>query len=180
MAQLEGRLAGVEDILKETVWLQHRNEMAIQSLTRDMDTFKDEMRADRREMNKKWGDLANNMGTIVEDIIYPGFRGILRSSFDVEAEFLAQRIRVRHPKDRKRLREFDIIAFAGDQLFLNETKSYIRREYLEAFVANKEEIFDYLPHLRRQDAGAHFQLPKPTGGGGELPHQEPLLRDDDG
>jgi hypothetical protein len=181
MAQLEGRLAGVEDILKETVWLQHRNEMALKSLSRDtnslvnkmdlfqdemaafkdemavfkdematfkeeMTEFKEEMRADRREMNKKWGDLANKMGTVVEDIIYPGLTGILRDYFDVEAEFLAQRIRVHHPKDPGRLREFDIIAVAGERLFLNETKSYVRQEYLEAFVQNKEEVFEYLPH----------------------------------
>ncbi len=145
MAQLEGRLAGVEDIVKETVWLQHRNEFAITSLTRGIDAFKEEMRADRREMNKKWGDLANKMGTVVEDIIYPGLTGILRDYFDVEAEFLAQRIRVQHPKDPGRLREFDIIAVAGDRLFLNETKSYVRQEYLEAFVQNKEEVFEYLP-----------------------------------
>ena len=160
MAQLEGRLAGVEDILKETVWLQHRNELALKSLSRNLGTltdemaafkdemteFKEEMRADRREMNKKWGDLANKMGTVVEDIIYPGLPGILRDYFDVEAEFLAQRIRVHHPKDPGRLREFDIIALAGERLFLNETKSYVRQEYLEAFVQNKEEVFEYLPH----------------------------------
>ncbi len=167
MAQLEGRLAGVEDILKETVWLQHRNEITLKSLSRDtnslvnkmdlfqddmaafkeeMAAFKDEMRADRREMNKKWGDLANRMGTVVEDIIYPGLPGILREYFDVRAEFLAQRIRVHHPKDPGRLREFDIIALAGERLFLNETKSYVRQEYLEAFVRNKEEVFEYLPH----------------------------------
>lgn len=164
---MEGRLAGVEDILKETVWLQHRNELAIESLSRGIDTFKgemghftnemaqfkdemtefkDEMRADRREMNKKWGDLANKMGTVVEDIIYPGLPGILRDYFDVEADFIAQRIRVNHPKDPERLREFDIIALAGERLFLNETKSYVRQEYLEDFVRNKEEVFEYLPH----------------------------------
>ena len=41
----------------------------------DMSEFKDEMRAARRALDKKWGDLANKMGTIIEALsrteIYP-------------------------------------------------------------------------------------------------------------
>lgn len=28
-------------------------------------------RADRKAMNKRWGELANKMGTVVEDIVAP-------------------------------------------------------------------------------------------------------------
>jgi len=28
-------------------------------------------------MNKQWGELSNKMGTIVEDLVYPGLRRII-------------------------------------------------------------------------------------------------------
>ncbi len=38
----------------------------------EMKAFKDEMKVFKDEMNKKWGDLANRLGTITEDIFAPG------------------------------------------------------------------------------------------------------------
>ena len=37
---------------------------------------------DRREMNKRWGELANKMGTVVEDIVAPSIRRLAREMFD--------------------------------------------------------------------------------------------------
>ena len=34
---------------------------------------------DRREMNQRWGELANKMGTVVEDIVAPSVRRLARS-----------------------------------------------------------------------------------------------------
>jgi len=81
----------------------------------EMRDFKDEMRdfksmveadiaesrADRKAMNKKWGELANKMGTVVEDIVAPCIGGVAREYFQV-AEFdyfairLQKKIRIRH------------------------------------------------------------------------------------
>ena len=153
MAKLESRVSVIESDLKELAWAQRRNEMFLESFSQEMETFKEEgrrereeRRRDRLQMNKKWGDLANKMGTVVEDIILPGFPGILKRYFEVEADSVVMRTRVRHPHDRGRVREFDIIAVAGERLFLDETKSNPRQEYLDMFVRTKEEVFDYLPH----------------------------------
>jgi len=47
----------------------------------EMKAFKDEMREFKREMNKCWGDLANKMGTLAEDIVAPNISGIAREYF---------------------------------------------------------------------------------------------------
>ncbi len=36
-----------------------------------MDSFKDEMKEDRKRMNKQWGDPANRLGTLAEDVVAP-------------------------------------------------------------------------------------------------------------
>ena len=40
-----------------------------------------EMREFKKEMNKRWGELANKMGTLVEDIVAPNISGIAREYF---------------------------------------------------------------------------------------------------
>jgi hypothetical protein len=85
------------------------------------------------------------MGTIVEDIILPGFLGVLRRYFDTEADIIMPRVRRRHPRDRSRTREFDIIAVDSDQLYLNETKSTPRMLYVREFVESCYEVFEYFP-----------------------------------
>ncbi|MBC7320940.1 hypothetical protein H5T89_09870, partial [bacterium] len=79
----------------------------------EMKDFKDEMRAfkdkineDRRRMNKQWGELANKMGTLVEDIVAPNIGGVAKRYFGCEDfDFFAIRVKKRNTKDRSRSRE---------------------------------------------------------------------------
>ena len=118
----------------------------------EMLEFKDEMRESKREMDRKWGDLANKLGTVVEDIIAPGLPGVLRSCFGVDPDEVYVRYRIRHPRTRDRVREFDIVAVGGERIFLNETKSNPRLEYAREFVESLDDFFEWLPRYR------HLQL----------------------
>ena len=90
---------------------RERSEREMADFKAEMADFKDEMRADRREMNKRWGEIANRLGTIVEDIVLPNIPRIAREHFNAsELEFLGARIRKRHPTEPDRMREFDVIA----------------------------------------------------------------------
>ncbi len=113
----------------------------------EMAQFKDEVRRDQRAMNKRWGEISNKMGTIVEDIIYPSVRRIAREHFGApeDMEFEGQRIkRMRLVGDQ---REFDgVFAWPGHVLLL-EAKATVRPEYLEAFDRFVQEgaFFAYFP-----------------------------------
>ncbi len=112
----------------------------------EMKAFKDEMHGQVKQMNIQWGNLANRLGTFAEDIVAPNIPGILKRYFGIEEpDAVMVRVRKRHPDGKSRTREFDVIAIAGDTLFLNETKATIRRNYLETFVKDYREIFDYFP-----------------------------------
>lgn len=58
---------------------------------------------------------------------------------------LAQRMRRRHPGDRSRTREFDLIAVTDDTLFVNETKSTVRPSGVERFADSLPEILAFFP-----------------------------------
>ncbi|MFN3883432.1 MAG: hypothetical protein ACK4Q4_01565, partial [Rhodocyclaceae bacterium] len=84
-------------------------------------------------MNKRWGEIANKMGTIVEDIIYPSVRRIAREHFGApeDMEFEAQRIKRRRAAGDRR--EFDGIFVWPGHVLLLEAKATVRPEYLQAF-----------------------------------------------
>jgi hypothetical protein len=89
----------------------------------EMSEFKDEMRASSKAADKRWGELSNKMGTLVEDIIAPGIPEVLRNLFqtDQEAEIIV-RTRRRHRESGAR-REFDTVAWIDGYFLLSETKS---------------------------------------------------------
>ena len=170
MADANERISTIERDLAETARIQQRNERFLERFSRDMDEFKsemkdfksemlefkNEMRASKREMDRKWGDLANKLGTVVEDIIAPGFPGVLLRCFGVDPDELYVRYRIRHPQARDRVREFDIVAVGGERIFLNETKSNPRMEYARAFVESLDDFFEWLPRYRDLELVAIF------------------------
>jgi hypothetical protein len=113
----------------------------------EMARFKEEVRNDQRAMNKRWGEISNKMGTIVEDIIYPSVRGIAREHFGApeEMEFEGQRIKRRRAAGDRR--EFDGVFVWEGHVLLLEAKATVRPEYLAAFdeFVRTGAFFHYFP-----------------------------------
>ena len=70
-----------------------RLEMALEDLasqvsetSRSVNQLSVEMSNFKNEMNKRWGDLANRLGTLVEDIVAPAFPDIIKRRLNVEVE----------------------------------------------------------------------------------------------
>ncbi len=103
-----------------------------------------EMKEDRKkleiEMNKRWGELANKMGTLVEDIIFPATKPVLEKYFNCEITDLGMNIK----RKRNGLKdEFDVIAVSEPckTVFLIEVKSTPKVEYINDFKNNKIKRF---------------------------------------
>ena len=127
-----------------------RLERNISVLTREMRDYKDESRAERRAMNKKWGELANKMGTVVEDIVAPSLGGIAREYFNVDQfDFFAVRVRKRK-NGGTIMREFDVVAENKDYFFLVETKSTARTEYIRKFIEFIPDIPSWFPEAKEK------------------------------
>ncbi len=109
----------------------------------EMRAFKDEVREENRMMNKRWGEISNKLGTIVEDIIFPATGPVLEKYFDCDPEIIGMNIK-RKSKDRKLKDEFDVIAVCGDNVFLVEVKATPKKEYIDEFINVKIERFRIL------------------------------------
>jgi len=125
---------------------------------KEMQQFKEEMRlayerSDRslqqykEENNKRWGELANRLGTLAEDFVAPNIPAIALKYFNCpeEPETFFVRCKKRHTKEKALRREFDIIGVYEKQIILNETKSTPRRQYIDEFAELLPQFFDYFP-----------------------------------
>ena len=133
-----------------------------ENLKREMKEFKDEMKKFKDEMedfkewakrtieenhewskrevrriNKQWGELANKMGTIVEDIIFPATRPVIKKYFKCDPEILMMNVRKKKGKSSE---EFDVVAVCKDRVFLIEVKSTLKAEHAE-YMKGKVERF---------------------------------------
>ncbi len=126
---------------------EFKNEM--KEFKDEMQEFKDEMREDRKRMNKQWGDLANKMGTLVEDVVAPNIPRIIKEYFKCELlEDFSIRRRITSKRDPEKAREFDAIAVCRGIFFVHETQSNPKVEYVNEFLEVLEEIYDYFPEYK--------------------------------
>jgi hypothetical protein len=153
MPAIEERVFKLEAVIEEfikSVGIEFNKLYNSQMKTEEeLRAFKEEMRRDRIEMNKRWGELANKMGTLVEDMVIPNIGGIAKRYFNCEDfEYFASRVKKRNTKDRSKRREFDIIAACDDKVIVNETKSTPRINYIDDFILALNEFYDYFPEYR--------------------------------
>jgi len=183
MQNLAERVDRLEEAIMELVYIQHKTEMEIQSLKKEMKEFKDEMREFKNEMkafkdemrefkremkvfkdemekfrdrmerevkriNKQWGELANKMGTIVEDIVFPAARPVIKKYFNCDPEELMMNVERRKGEKRE---EFDVIAVCEEKVFLIEVKSTLRQEHAEHIKEKAERFRELFPEHAHKD-----------------------------
>jgi len=145
----------LREYMKELSYQAMRTDMAVARLSDEMREFKDEMRAfkdemrefkeesrrERQQMNKQWGDLANRLGTLVEDIVAPNLPRIAAELFSCDQpDLFAVRV-VRWLQGETR--EYDAIVVCPEVVLVNETKSRLLESHVGALL---EKLAD-LPRL---------------------------------
>ena len=143
---VEERVDRLESVLGQ--FIVH-TDIALKKLEEEITRLGRQWEEERKEMNKRWGDLANKMGTLAEDIVAPNISGIAREYFGCkDLDFFGVRIRKKNTKDTSKVREFDVIAVCDDKVIINETKSNPKIEYINEFINVLKEIYDYFPEYR--------------------------------
>lgn len=151
----------IEELEKRTDDLELlMGQLIIQTLKleKEMKEFKDEtliwrrtIDEERRRMARQWGELANKMGTLVEDIVLPNIPRLAKEYFGCEdiEDIMIRRKRI-NPADRSKKREFDVIAVCNDRIILNETKATPRVTYIDEFAGfiERGEFFEYFPEYK--------------------------------
>jgi len=177
-AALEQRVDTLEDYMKQLSHQSMKTEMEVAKLSREMRNFKDEMgefkdemgefkdemgefkdemtefkdesRRDRKQMNRQWGQLANRLGTVVEDIVAPNLPRIAHELLGCGEipDLFTLRLQ-RSVEGRKR--EYDAVLACHGVLLVNETKSKLTEPQIDVFQQKLAEVEAFIPeaHGRR-------------------------------
>ncbi len=159
-ATMESRVTTLEALMAELTSNVNRLSVEMREFKDEMRDFKNEMREFKDEMseykewsrnqikimNRQWGDLANKLGTLAEDLVAPSVPRILRDYVgcpDTGVEFVTVRFRGRIPTGE--MREFDVLAGCGNTLLINETKTTLGPKDIDGFVATLTQARRFIP-----------------------------------
>jgi len=168
---LLSRVGELEDLLSELLRAQARSQVLIDQIAREgradrtrsrtemrefkaeMQAFRERAEADRIAMNRKWGELANKMGTMAEDLVAPSIPRILRTVVgcpEDRIDLVAVRVRKRHSTDAGRSQEFDVVAACGEYVLINETKSSLNTQDVDDFVRLMSAAREFFSEYEKQ------------------------------
>lgn len=126
--------------------MRQAHERAEERSKREMHEFKAEMRQSKRDLDKKWGELSNKLGTMAEDLVAPSVPRILRQLTGCSAAIEYSAVRVRKSKPQNQ--EFDVVVKCENWIFINETKSTLRPEHIDNFHRLMQNVRDYFPEFQ--------------------------------
>lgn len=136
MIELKNEMRAFKDEMRD-----FKNEM--RDFKDEMLVFKDESMRERQCINKQWGDLANRLGTLVEDIVAPSLPRVAADLFGCERpELFALRVQRRFNGDT---REYDALVVCPDCVLVNETKSRLHSKHVERLLAKLAELPSVFP-----------------------------------
>ena len=99
--------------------------------------------ANSGRLSKKWGELSNKLGTLVEDLVAPSLPRVIEERLNERAYDLMVRLKRRLPDGR--VKEFDALVVTPDCVCLNSTKATLRSADMDSFVADIAEFRTFFP-----------------------------------
>lgn len=146
MISMEERLNYLDSIMAELAHAQVRTEIYLKASAERQERTIDEMQEDTRRMKQAWGDLANKMGTITEDVVAPNIPRLAVEEFGLaEVEDMLPRARRTSRRGEKRWREYDIVCAGPGKVILVEVKSTPTLDKIEAVPGRLDDFFDFFP-----------------------------------
>jgi hypothetical protein len=140
------------DEMKEDTRLMHEDTRRMKEDTRRMKEDTRRMKEDTRRMKQAWGDLANKMGTIAEDVVAPNIPRLAVEEFGLtEVEDMLPRARRTSRRGEKRWREYDIVCAGTGKVIVVEVKSTPTLEKIRATPERLREFFDFFPEYEGRE-----------------------------
>lgn len=124
---------------------QEKSEVDLQTYRRE---WRAELQALHRELNQKFGEMANKLGTLAEDLVAPSLPRILQEVVTCPTdEIISMAVRVRRPHrtEKGKSQEYDVIASCGAYALFNETKSRLRPGDVDRLLERLAQVRDYFP-----------------------------------
>ena len=131
---------------------RERSEREMSEFKEEMQNFKGEMQKFRTEANKQWGNLANKLGTITEDIVFPNIQRMALEDWGLgkmEDCYCGPTRSSR--RGEPRTREFDVVCAGAERVVLCEVKTSAKVAQVETFAESLKDFFDFFPEYEGRE-----------------------------
>jgi len=149
----------VQRMEQRTEQFSQRIDYYVQRMEERTEKFSQDMRESRREHRQEMGEIANRLGRLVEDAVYPGISKIFKDITGLEKSAIKESS-IRVKKNDPTQREFDAVIIGGGYVLINETKSTLKPEIVKKFHSiMQDEIRAYFPeHIDKKFIGVVSSL----------------------
>jgi len=138
--------------MKEDTRRMKEDTIQMKQDTRRMKEDTLQMKEDTRRLKKSWGDLANKMGTVAEDVVAPNIPRLAREEFGfTEVEDFMVRVRRTSRRGEKRRREWDVVCSGPETVIVVEVKSTPSLEKIQEAADRLNEFFDFFPEYEGRE-----------------------------
>jgi len=152
MITMEKRVGDLETLMAELAYSQMQTEMVIRASSRELQDYREEGRLERIQLNKIWGDLANKMGTVAEDVVAPNIRRMAVEEFGMaEVEDLMVRARRVSRRGPRRSAEYDVVCAGPGKVIVADVKSTPTLEKINDVPGRLAEFFDFYPEYEGRE-----------------------------
>ncbi|MDM7273569.1 hypothetical protein [Sulfurihydrogenibium azorense] len=142
-----------EDFKKWNEKLEKERKEWLKKLEEEKRVWEEKFEKEKEIANKRWAEISDRLGTLVEDIVAPNIRTIAQKYFScVDVEFEGIRVKKQNTIDKSKRREFDFIVVCEEVVVLNETKSKPRAEDVIKFAEfiSSKKFFEYFPEYKNK------------------------------
>ena len=103
---------------------------------------------ERKESNKRWAEISDSMGTLIEDMVAPcGFQLAKAIFDDEEAETCAIRIKRKHPAKPGQMMELDLLAIGPTKVLVVEAKRRMDATKVTEYRDKVRLLSEFFPEL---------------------------------
>ncbi|MGF1656993.1 MAG: hypothetical protein ACFCU3_08460 [Verrucomicrobiales bacterium] len=102
-----------------------------------------------REINKRVAEATDNQGLMIENMVWPNLNRIATEAFSGgEVKFQAIRLVRRHPLDRGKSMELDLLAVGATDVLICEAKSKVNAAKVKEFTQRLELFPEFFPEYK--------------------------------
>ncbi|MBI3814812.1 MAG: hypothetical protein HY279_10175 [Nitrospinae bacterium] len=133
---------------REMATFRENSDKEMRAFQGEMATFKENSDKENKRMNKRWGEISNKLGTLVEDIVAPSIPRIVKERFNIKVVDLS--VRRKRELNGLSAKEWDAIAVSSEMVFLNYTRSTLRSQDIDEFLRDIKIFRDYFPEYKEK------------------------------
>lgn len=141
-------VAAIHEDISEIRASNARTDRRLLEMQQQADRDRQQAEKDRKDFNKRWAEISDSMGRLIENMVAPCGFNLAKAIFATEeAENCAIRVRRKHPTVPGRSIEYDLMAVGPTKVLIVEAKWTVAPGKAQDFKEQMSQFAEFFPEL---------------------------------